>query len=160
MTIRVILPPRRRPSGSEGTRKSAGGQQAIPPSLQGLGLLFKDIKSTPRYAQEAIDYSGSEAKTGIKDVTGANIHRKTITISALPNSGAGTFAHKIVGLGAITRIWGICYDGTNYLPIPYADTAATGTQIEVYVDATNINIVTGTDRSGDSGYITLEYTKG
>ncbi len=132
-----------------------GGTYIPPP-----GINFRDTKSIPQFAQEVIDYSESEAKTGLKWATGKNIHRKTVTISALPNAGSGSTAHGIVNLDTITRIWGICKDGTNYLPIPYADTAATGTQVEVYADATNITIVTGTDRRGDSAYITLEYTKG
>lgn len=121
--------------------------------------VFKKPKAHPQYAQEAINYGSMEADRGLNWINGKRICRKVVNIGALPNASSKTVAHGIKKLGDFVRIRGVCKNGSNYLPMPYADTAATGTQIELYADATNVVIVTGTDRSGDTGVVVLEFTK-
>lgn len=89
--------------------------------------------------------------------------RKVFNFGALPNAATKTMAHGItctVGGTTFTRIYGCSSDTTNrvYIPIPYADTAAVATNVELFVDATNINVITGTNRTSfDTTYIILEY---
>lgn len=158
--IRPTLPKiaiiRRIPPLPYGVREEWGPSRR---RLMTLPLPPPALGGHPRYAQEAVNYSTAEAKTGLRWANGKNIFRKTIYISALPNSTSGTTAHGILRLNNIVKISGVATSGSSYLMIPYTDTAAMGTQIEVFVDATNITIVTGTDRSGDSAEVTLEYTK-
>ena len=94
--------------------------------------------------------------------------RKVIDFGALPNSGVKTAAHGITTNGStvFTRIYGTSTDQgattiTAAVPIPYADTAAVGTNIELSVDATNVIITTGIDYSAfNETYVVLEYIQG
>ncbi len=119
---------------------------------------FKSPKATPRYAQEAIDYGSLEADQGTKWTDGKGIYRKTIDVGALANTGSTTTAHTISKLGKVLRVYGYATDATNYYSLPYASPTAVD-NIAVAIDATNITITTGKDRTGNTGYITLEYTK-
>ena len=140
-------PPPSAPSGRGGYRAYA------PPSLP-----FKHPKSTPQYAQEAISYGGKEASSGVNWVDGRATYKKTISIGALPNTGSANTAHGISGLSNVIRVSGYATDGTNHYPLPYG--SPTGADnIEVAINATNIVITTGKDRSGETGYIVLEFTK-
>lgn len=120
---------------------------------------FKDRKSTPQYAQEAIDYGSLEANTGLRWIDGNVIYRETVGMGALPNNTSKSVAHGISNLRNFTHIWGIAISGTTGLPMPYADTAAVGSQIEIYAGSANVVVVTGSDRSAYTGYVVLEYTK-
>lgn len=124
-----------------------------------LGAYFKDPKSTPQYAQEAIDYGSLEANTGLRWIDGRVIYRETVSIGALPNNTSKSVAHGIGNLRNFTQVWGIAISGTTSLPMPYADTAAVGNQIEIYATGTNVVVVTGTNRGAYTGYVVLEYTK-
>jgi hypothetical protein len=73
-----------------------------------------------------------------------------IDCGALPNAAPKTVPHGIIGIGngyTPTRIYGASVNpSTNtWLPLPYVST--TGDAIEVYVDATNINIITQSDKT-------------
>lgn len=87
--------------------------------------------------------------------------RKVFNIGALPN-GAGTLsiAHgiPITADTSFTRIYGTTTEqGNNFLPIPYASAVAADI-IELYVDATDIHITVGKDRSMfTKTYVVLEY---
>ena len=85
---------------------------------------------------------------------GSKLYAKTIDVGALPNATSSTDAHGISPV-TIVRIIGTADNGTNQIPLPHFATAG----VEIYVDDTNINLVTTTDLSGYSGYVTLEYTK-
>lgn len=119
---------------------------------------FKTRKPTPQHAQEAIDYGSLEADQGTKWTDGKGIYRKTIGVGALANTGSTTTAHTISKLGKVLRVYGYATDATNYYSLPYASPTAVD-NIAVAIDATNITITTGKDRTGNTGYITLEYTK-
>ena len=89
------------------------------------------------------------------------VYRKVINFGALPNTANKQVAHGLDSTWEykFTRIYGVASDSTNkiYLPIPYA-TATAADIIELYVDATNINITTGKDRTSfDTTYIVIEY---
>jgi hypothetical protein len=91
------------------------------------------------------------------------VYRLVINFGALPNAGTATVAHGLVineGY-TFTRIYGCASDPINfvYLPLPYASPTDVD-NIEVNVDATNVTIITGSDRTAfTTTYVILEYMK-
>lgn len=86
----------------------------------------------------------------------------TINFGTLPNTGTKSVAHNIpitVGV-TFTRIYATASDtaGSLYIPIPFVET--TGNEIQIDVDATNVNITTTSDRTNFTiCYVVLEYIK-
>jgi hypothetical protein len=91
------------------------------------------------------------------------VFRKVISIGTLPNAaGTKTVAHGITFSSNTTflKIFGAAYDpvGIVALPLPYTSTV--GNDIEVWVDATNINVRVTSNRSAYTVvYVVLEYVK-
>ena len=100
-------------------------------------------------------WSTSEYWTG-EYFGGSKLYAKTVNVGTLPNNTSSTDAHGISGLATVVRIIGTADNGTNQIPLPYFN-ASNG--CEIYIDDTYINLVTTSDLSGYSGYVTLEYTK-
>jgi hypothetical protein len=93
--------------------------------------------------------------------TSRSVYRKVINFGALPNTGTKSVAHDIAieTTFIFTRIYGCSSDPVNkkYIPLPYA--SATN-DIELNVNATNVNIITISNMSAyTTTYIVLEYTK-
>jgi hypothetical protein len=91
------------------------------------------------------------------------VYRTVINFGSLPNTGTKSVAHGISTNAAMTftRIYAAASDttGLNYIPIPYASPTATN-NIELSVDATNVNITTGSNRTNfNVTYVVLEYIK-
>jgi hypothetical protein len=89
--------------------------------------------------------------------------RKVINFGALPNAGTKSVAHGIAPTTSFTftRIYATASDttGKNYIPIPYASPVL-ASNIELNVDATNVNIITGSNRTNfNICYVVLEYIK-
>lgn len=89
------------------------------------------------------------------------VRRKVINFGQLPNAGTKSVAHGIVcnSSTTFTRIYGTASDttGFNYIPLPYASPTLIN-NIELKVDATNVTIITGSNRSNfDTTFIILEY---
>lgn len=89
------------------------------------------------------------------------VYRLVINFGALPNATTKSVAHGITTtqVTTFTRIYATASDttGKTYIPIPYASAIAAD-NIEIYVDATNVNIVTGIDRTNfNVCYVILEY---
>jgi hypothetical protein len=92
------------------------------------------------------------------------IFRKVINFGPLPNAGTTSVPHGIaINANTIfTRIYATASDSTgfNYVPIPYASVTAVIDNIELNVDVTNVNIITGSNRSNfNICYVVLEYLK-
>lgn len=108
------------------------------------------------------NYSTAEQLTGQNWHDGRAIYQKTVTIGSLPNSTLGSYAHGITSLREMVR-----FEGTgkrpspsfNLISIPNVNNQSIGAQIQVSVDATNINLRSSNDYSGYSGVVTLFYTK-
>lgn len=91
------------------------------------------------------------------------VFRMTVDFGALPNATTKSVAHgiDIVETYSFTRIYAASSDQVNfsYIPIPYASPTSAD-NIEINVDATNVNITTGSDRSLYlKTYVVLEYIK-
>jgi hypothetical protein len=90
--------------------------------------------------------------------------RMVVNFGALPNTGTKSVAHNIpiiaTGLPYVfTHIYACATDqvGHNYIPIPYAS-PTDANEIELKVDATNVTIITGSDRTAFTiCYVILEY---
>jgi hypothetical protein len=90
------------------------------------------------------------------------VYRQVVNFGALPNTATKSVAHGIAmtAVTTATRIYGAASDivGQTFLPLPYA--SATGSDIELNFDATNINITTTADRTNYTiCYVVLEYLK-
>lgn len=91
------------------------------------------------------------------------VFRKVINFGTLPNAGSTAVAHglTITSGFSFTRIYGCASDqaGSNFIPLPYASTTLVN-NIEMSVDATNVTITTGIDRTAFTvTYAILEYIK-
>ena len=110
-----------------------------------------------------MDYSTSEVDTGAKWIDGTAIYKKTVHISSLPNSTSTDYPHSISNLSQIIKIEGFMLTSSGgawplpQVPNPTASSISTG--IRVSVSSTDITIDAGSNRSSNSAYITLYYTK-
>lgn len=107
------------------------------------------------------NYSTSEVNTGLKWIDGKSIYQKVIDIGALPNNTSKEVSTGLTA-GDITIIKMSCVArGSNgsAISIPYASASAQNI-VEMYMNASGmIHIETRTDRSSQSAYCILEYTK-
>lgn len=94
--------------------------------------------------------------------TPRQVIRKVVNFGSLPNTATKSVAHGITcNTGtSFTRMYATATKPTvafSYIPIPYA-TSVAGNEIELYVDATNVNIVTAANYSAwTKTYVVLEY---
>ena len=107
------------------------------------------------------DYSLTEIKTSTKWVDGSVIYKKTVNIGALPNNTIKSVPHGITNLNKIIKIEGTAYHPVNNVTKPLPFTSLSGSSsIQLSIIGANIEITTGTDRSGFTySYTTLYYTK-
>lgn len=89
------------------------------------------------------------------------VFRKVINFGPLPNAGMTSVPHGLVptALWSFTRIYATASDpiGLNYIPIPYASPVLAN-NIEINVDAVNVNIITGSNRTAFTiCYVILEW---
>lgn len=89
------------------------------------------------------------------------VYRTVVNFGPLPNTGTTSVPHNITVTPqtTFTRIYGATSNHTQnlFLPLPYAAQPASQ-NIELYVDATNVNIVTGADETLFTvTYVILEY---
>ncbi len=145
----------------------------LPDDLDGLrgavNDLYQDIASTVNTKEGAL-YVPIEKLTSAQYFLAANpqqnraVYRMVVDFGALPNTGLKSVPHGIVGMNSqytATRIYGAATDPINliYIPLPYASPVLAA-NIEMYVDATNVNITTGSNRSTFTrSTVVIEFTK-
>lgn len=127
-----------------------------------------NVKDTGMYAvNESVNGQLYFSNPANNSSTAANpalrqVYRKVINYTtALPNAGTVAIPHGIVCTAqtTFTRIYAVANDttGKNYIPIPYASPTLVN-NIELKVDATNVTIITGSNRTNFTiTYIVLEY---
>lgn len=90
------------------------------------------------------------------------VFRMCINFGSLPNTGTKTVPHTIaINDGFIfSRIYGAATEpGTSFIPLPYAS-PTTADCIELSLDATDVIITTGSDRTNyTTTYVVVEYVK-
>lgn len=89
-------------------------------------------------------------------------YRKVFPLTATAAGATTSIAHGISGVNStttFTHIYGACLTATpDNRPIPYASATAVNQQIEINVDATNVNVINGAAAPNiTSGYVILEY---
>lgn len=105
-------------------------------------------------------YSTNEVDTGKKWIDNKTIYRKVINFGTLPNATAKSVAHSISNLDTMVSMSGVGYSTTgSRFPIPYVHSSSITDQVQLYANTTEITIVDGIDRTNNSAYIILEYTK-
>ena len=94
--------------------------------------------------------------TFVHPVANRKMFRTALSIAALPNTAAGTFAHGIsnLDLSVPVRLKGWATTGSLG-----SDLALTPDVSVFTIDATNVNIVTGADLSGSSAFVEIEYAR-
>jgi len=102
------------------------------------------------------DYSTSESATPYKWINGSIIYKKTVNFGALPNASQKSVAHGITNLGQMVRIEGVSVGG---LPVNFANPLSNNSAVGCYTDSSNLYMITNSNRSTDSVYVTLWYTK-
>lgn len=91
------------------------------------------------------------------------VFRTTVNFGALPNAATKSVPHNIGVTDAFTctRIFAGASDVSrkSFIPLPYVD-AVGGNNIQLDVDATNVNITTTSDRTNYTVcYVVVEYIK-
>ena len=106
-------------------------------------------------------YSTEETVSGGTWVDGKTIYKKTINFGALPNATTKAVAHGISGISHIIDMKGVAWNSSGTtIVLPYAHPQGVQYQVSWHVDNTNINIITGDNKSGYSScYVTIYYTK-
>lgn len=107
-----------------------------------------------------MDYSTTETNTGAKWIDGSTIYKKTVSTGALPNTGTSTIDTGISNVALIIKFEGYCTNGVGaFRPLPCPTDNGSGS-VRVDVNSYNsLRIITGSDWSSHSGYVTLYYTK-
>lgn len=100
-------------------------------------------------------YSTAEVATSKVWTNGKTIYRKVVVLGALPNNTVKNVAHGLAAGVVFTHVEGLAAG----MPLPFAHKVASYS-IAVYVDAMNVGVDTGMDRTGiTDGIVVLEYTK-
>lgn len=91
------------------------------------------------------------------------VYRLVINFGALPNTATKSVAHNLTPATSwsMVKLYGSASDQTamTYIPLPYASIVLAN-NIELNVDATNVNVTTAADYSSYTvTYIILEYLK-
>jgi len=110
---------------------------------------------------ESIEIQNNQTFPGANPQTKRMIFRKIVDCGALPNTATKTVAHGITNFAEIrvTRLYGAAtFPGVAALPLPYLALAIPAFSVELYIDATNVVLVTGVDRTAyTSTYVVIEY---
>lgn len=107
-------------------------------------------------------YSTNEIRIGTW-INGKPIYRKVIDCGSLPNNTTKQIAHNISNIERTIKCTGSAQYGTYFLDLPYmaiSNGSISGSNsIGITADTTNVNIITGSNRTSWSAYAILEYTK-
>ena len=109
-------------------------------------------------AISGIAYSTTEHKTGRKWIDGKDIYEKTVSLGALPNTNEIQIDHGITFDTVIDYI-AIAQNSVGVvLKLPFLSPTSSN-NVGASINATKVTVFTGSDRSGFTGYCTIQYTK-
>lgn len=107
-------------------------------------------------------YSTEEREVGCW-IDGKPLYAKTIDFGSLPNNATKNVAHNISNIEKIVFIDGFgdrtvsnVYD---CIPLPFAHRNQTSYNIQLSATYTDVTIITASDQSNRSAYVTIYYTK-
>lgn len=78
---------------------------------------------------------------------------------ALPNATTKSVSHGISNFDRPILVSAICRIGSTYYPLTFGGPSALNAMTNIGINATNISINTGVDRSDSNAIIALEYVK-
>lgn len=119
---------------------------------------FEIINFTDDDISQEIEYSTAEQYANKKWIDGKKIYRKVVDCGTLLNNDSKVIPHNISNFGFLVSATGVWYKSNSWNPLPFPSTILENS-IVLGVNATNITITTGTDRTMWSAYVILEYTK-
>ena len=136
-----------------------GSREQITVDKEEYEKLKKDVEDLKA---KNSNYSTTEQEIGTW-IDGKKLYRKVIDFGALPNNSTKEVLHNVTNVDNIYINYGASFvkqNGTNYkFGVTHTNTSSMSAQWETYVDSTKIYIKTGSDRTGYSAYVTIEYTK-
>ena len=112
---------------------------------------------TSNAVADSLSYSTTETLTGGKWIDGNLIYKKTFTFGAIGVNQSFPISTSGTNIDVIIKGEGCGYSGA-FIPIVYADRITDGI-MSWYWSENRIVVFTGANRSVQSGYITLYYTK-
>lgn len=123
-------------------------------------LLAKNGKIIGGVPQDGyVEYSTSEKIVGTW-IDGKPLYQKTVYLGNLPNATSKNVAHGISNLDLVVDLKGVARNSNGqHIPLNFAATDNVANGCNVRVMGSNININSGIDRSGFTGYCTIQYTK-
>ncbi len=106
------------------------------------------------------DYSTTETWTGGHWIDGKKIYRKVVSIGNFPNNGTKNVAHGISTYSDVVRLYGNARDDSigELYPLPY-EAEPDSAPVAIFMNNTNIVVMTYRDRTTWTGYVIVEYTK-
>ena len=110
------------------------------------------------YVPKPVDFSSNEVDTGKKWIDGKPIYEKTISLGALPNNNEIQVDHNITFDRVIDYIAIAQNSAGTVLKLPFLSPTSSN-NVGATVNATKVTVFTGSDRSGFTGYCTIQYTK-
>lgn len=105
------------------------------------------------------NYSTTEKQLPFTWVDGKPIYRKTVNCGALPNNTTKDVAHGISGLATVVNLYGSFTNGTIHFAENRIDPNDITLGIGTFINGANITLMTKSNRSSFTGYVTIEYTK-
>lgn len=125
----------------------------------GTGISISDNTISVNGVLGGINYSVAEQDTGLKWIDGKKIYQKTINFGNLPNKTTKNIAHGISNLKRVIHISATWIQSETYSGSLETMGGDGDNGVDIYVNATNLSIITSTDRSNRFAYITVQYTK-
>lgn len=105
------------------------------------------------------EYGTTERVVG-KWIDGKSVYQKVINFGALPNNTTKNVAHGISSLNWLVSVDAIAKDSATFIPLPLSSTVGLANQVSLTVNASDITIITGMDRTSYTQcYVVLNYTK-
>lgn len=120
-----------------------------------------DNETTNLYAPSAeIIYSTTEHTVG-KWIDNSTIYEKTINLGTMPNNTSASVNLDISNIGIIIDINCIGISSTGAIPVPYVDDAYKNGDVllDINTSVGIVRIITASDKSGYTAYLTIRYTK-
>ena len=110
---------------------------------------------------EPMNYSTTEQDTGKFWIDGKKIYRKVVDCGGLPNTDTKNIAHNISDIDTFLHIEGVAnQNNKTSIPINYINPTAIENSIGLYVNDTDVTIITTTNLTNYvKVYVFLEYTK-
>lgn len=136
-------------------KQAMGTQPTIPEVNKVTDSDMNEIKTA---INNNTTYSNTEKVIGFW-VDNKPIYSQTINFGSLPNNGSKNVAHNISNIDKVVNYRGIAYSSSAFRTLPTCSPLNLTYNIDLYVDTTDIHIITGIDRTSYTSYVTIEYTK-